>query len=574
MGFYGLAGLSGMIAVLAAVAAPMLAAAQVTGDLRLTRESGANASLTGHFCAPPAVTGAGGRPDLRVEGATAVAVTQLFELSRAERAGLPVMSRDCGAADRMFLVSQRLPVPVGAVAQVALTGRDGTPHRLPLRRNDRPGGQRHGIVYSLDHCLVSDTRHNVAPGQKIHDVTRILQQPADRREWGPVRWNHWVARPLDGYYCLTDNPRLARKHAFLLSVMGVDFVILDMTNMGLAATRDRPGSYSAEFRSKIARPVATLLAEWRALSAGPRPAHVPRIVPWAGLFLETRKERIAPERSIGRYLVRDFLPLLQGAGLGLHPGGGDKPLLLVKMNASPRFNPNRAAEAMAALGIGRHFTTRTMWADRDKLERRLGDRQKRHAGLSGPDNFWSFLEPCRMSGGSIAPGCAQRAGSREQISVSAGYPSGTFISLEGQTHRRRGRTLYQQFQKVFADGGRTPYVVWSVWNPWTNPRQCPTTGGNSPHGKGPPLVWNDHASHAARRCADGRAFYPGGVPAFLDNYDLERSKIIEPDPVWGDCYMSLGREMIFAAREGRRDLDPGVKARFGACGGVGFDLRR
>lgn len=560
---------------LALCAAAAAAAGQpVTGDLRAWTGADGVTRLTGHVCAPPDVIGAASRPQLQVTGPGGGAVTQLFELSPADRQAYRVIGQDCAADSRVFLVSQVIGAPVRDIGGVTLGARDGTAHPLPLRRARRETSQKFGIVYSLDHCLVSDTRHNVAPEQPIFNTTRISRMPGGARGWGPVRWNHWIDKPLDGYYCLTGNKRLARKHAFLLSVMGVDFVILDMTNMAVAATRDRPDRYSDEFRTKVAGPVGTLMATWRDLAARPRPVDVPRIVPWAGMFLETRKAKIAPERSIVRYLVGDFLPGLHEAGLGMPVDGSGKPLLLVKMNYTYRFNPNRAVEVIRHFGLKRHFTTRAMWADRKKLEARFGNRQERNAGMRGPDNFWSFLEPCRMSDGRIATGCHQSAGSPEQISVSVGYPSDTFMSIERETHRRRGRTLFQQFQKVFADDGRTPFVVLSVWNPWTNPRQCPPVNGNNPNGKGPPLVWNDFASHAARDCIGGLSYYPGGAPAFLDNYDLERSKLIEPDRDWGDCYMSLARDLIFAARAGRDDLSAAQRKRFAACSDDGFDLRR
>lgn len=546
----------------------------VIGDLRLSRESDRTTSLTGYFCVAPEVVGADAVPSLRLIGDDfAVAVTQMLELSEADRQSYRVIGQECGSADRIFLVSQIVQASGDAVSGGEIAGIDGNTYPLGLRRNESRGGQKFGIVYSLDHCLVSDTDYNVAPQRKIFDTSKILRQPEAEREWGPIRWNHWVGEPVEGYYCLTENPDLARKHAFLLSVMGIDFVILDMTNMGLAATSKEPDTFRPEFMSKIFRPVDSMLAEWGALTQAAQPADVPAIVPWAGVFLKQGKTDIGPGQSIGRYLVQDFLPQLKRAGLGLFMSGTDKPLLLLKMNYSRRFNPNVVAKVAQALDLNRFFTTRTMWADRRKLESRFGKKQKRHAGLSRPNNFWSFLEPCKMDGNGIRAGCGQSAGSPEQISVSVAYPSGRFMSLETKTHRRRGRTLYQQFQKVFSDRGRTKYVVFSIWNPWTNPRQCPTIGGNTPHGKGRKPVWNRFDTHAARRCEGEKWFYPGGVPAFLDNYDLERSKLIEPDRVWGDCYMSLARELVFAAKEGRDDLTDEDKARFMACSPEGFDLR-
>ncbi|MDD2598753.1 MAG: hypothetical protein PHO37_05970 [Kiritimatiellae bacterium] len=62
-----------------------------------------------------------------------------------------------------------------------------------------------------------------------YDITKILQQPKDQRQWGPVnRFHHW-GEPLFGYYVANDD-WVIRRHAQMLSDVGVDVILFDVTN--------------------------------------------------------------------------------------------------------------------------------------------------------------------------------------------------------------------------------------------------------------------------------------------------------------------------------------------------------
>lgn len=62
-----------------------------------------------------------------------------------------------------------------------------------------------------------------------YDITKILQQPKEQRQWGPVnRFHHW-GEPLFGYYVANDD-WVIRRHAQMLSDVGVDVVLFDVTN--------------------------------------------------------------------------------------------------------------------------------------------------------------------------------------------------------------------------------------------------------------------------------------------------------------------------------------------------------
>lgn len=61
------------------------------------------------------------------------------------------------------------------------------------------------------------------------DISRILEQSLDHREWGPEHaWHHW-GRPYFDYY-VSDDEWVIRKHAQMLVDAGVDVLILDATN--------------------------------------------------------------------------------------------------------------------------------------------------------------------------------------------------------------------------------------------------------------------------------------------------------------------------------------------------------
>jgi hypothetical protein len=70
---------------------------------------------------------------------------------------------------------------------------------------------------------------NHKPGQRVYDISQILKQPIDKREWGPKLAFHYWSQPWLGYYDSGDE-FVIRKHAQMLSDAGVDVIILDVTN--------------------------------------------------------------------------------------------------------------------------------------------------------------------------------------------------------------------------------------------------------------------------------------------------------------------------------------------------------
>ncbi|WP_131818430.1 hypothetical protein [Planctopirus hydrillae] len=60
-------------------------------------------------------------------------------------------------------------------------------------------------------------------------IEEILQKPPHQREWGPVHAFHWWGKPRFGFY-RSDDRWVMRQHAFLLNDLGVDVILIDVTN--------------------------------------------------------------------------------------------------------------------------------------------------------------------------------------------------------------------------------------------------------------------------------------------------------------------------------------------------------
>lgn len=87
-----------------------------------------------------------------------------------------------------------------------------------------------GMFYQLWH----QSTDAVYPDQILYDHTSAYLEGGadavkDMLQKGPVSWPHYWAEPYFGYYVLTDK-WVIRKHAQMLTDIGVDFIYLDVTN--------------------------------------------------------------------------------------------------------------------------------------------------------------------------------------------------------------------------------------------------------------------------------------------------------------------------------------------------------
>jgi hypothetical protein len=301
---------------------------------------------------------------------------------------------------------------------------------------DRPvdtGITKFGIFYSLWHCRAAARR-------PVLDITQILASGGATRPelWGDYREFHWWGQPEDGYYCLSSNDALLRKHAEQLRDAGIDFVFLDITNWNYVDPRsdDTPGL--------VIRPLDRLLAVWSAVPGAPR------VVPW----LPVVEAGTDPERfTVDAVLTR----LARYPGMQFVYEG--KPLLLVTVNSQYPVNASREA------ALARDYTIRRMWV----------------FDVGSPQ--WSYQEHCRHAPTNRSEPCAQRTGMRggeiEQIPVAFAYQMNYMNNAERSTPRHRGLTFRRQFETVL-DHPETPIVTITGWNEWVVQRQPCTSDVTCP----------------------------------------------------------------------------------------------
>lgn len=113
-------------------------------------------------------------------------------------------------------------------------GIDGLGRQLPVTGGNAKQSvplPKPGKVVGMFYFVWLDAQSRPAP----FDIEQILQQPEDKREWGPVNAFHWWGQPRFGYY-RSDDRWVFRQHAFLLNDLGVDVIFIDVTN---ALTYDR-----------------------------------------------------------------------------------------------------------------------------------------------------------------------------------------------------------------------------------------------------------------------------------------------------------------------------------------------
>ena len=187
-----------------------------------------------------------------------------------------------------------------------------------------------------------------------------------------------------------------------------------------------------------------------------------------------------------------------------------KPLMLVV--ASPEMQPDP--------GIWHNFeqkyTLRKMWA------------------YVADPNGWSFMEACqpnfKASGGN-GP-CNQRVaygpdGQVEQVSVTAAYQNTYMTNFATAVPKFGGKTLQAQMRRI-DDFDDPPIVTITGWNEWIAQRFC----------VGP-------------RGAPSTSCAPNAASAFVDQWDAEYSRDIEPGGATGDFYYNLMKSEIL----GRKHAD-------------------
>ncbi len=352
-----------------------------------------------------------------------------------------------------------------------------------------------GILYFLWHC-------NATAKNGQYNITRILD---GQQSWGNNGAFHWWDKPDAGYYCLGERPDIIAQHLTLLRDAGVDYLVLDITN--------HPNTASFEAETFILKSFRPLLEIARTIPGAPK------MVPWVPLAADNpgtinqRNTACNANRSSNLCIqYQQAQPMYQHLTDVLL---NEYPDLTFKYQGKPLL-----LEAANDIRYARHET------DLVRPQLQTNWTVKRTWGLSLTNDEWQFLSTCSnpsdfyQSKGWSAEGCNQPVNAGEQISVSAAYQY-TYISepfeknqnshagYTGGMPKFYGRTFAQQFRVAFENRDSQPMVILTGWNEWI----------------------------AQRFDFEGRS-------TFVDLYDNNLNRDIEPGGRSGDLYYHLMRDLI------------------------------
>lgn len=161
-------------------------------------------------------------------------------------------------------------------------------------------------------------------------------------------------------------------------------------------------------------------------------------------------------------------------------------------------------------------------------------------GIEDPGSNWSFLQPC-------APGFLQSQGQQrcgqkftvvdgvpEQIAIGTAYHQTMISDKRTAVPKFGGRTFVRQFETLY-EHPEIPIALITGWNEWIAQRFCLDASGGF---TGKPS-----------QCVSET--FPDGTRIFVDQYNLEYNRDIEPDTRLGDRYYRLMKDCIALYRKGR-----------------------
>ncbi len=248
-----------------------------------------------------------------------------------------------------------------------------------------------------------------------HDISEIL---AGNKDWGGSPSFHYWAKPALGYYC-SSNREVIRTHMTQLYAAGVDFIILDHTNLGYGTVVDPVNGPLMVDRPMVA--LFETIMEMRAEGLG-----TPYVVVWVGGGGDDR---------LYQYLYDNYYGQEKWADCFVY--WNDKPFLLTTFYHD---ETNPAPD---------EFTTRCMGG----LQDRTACTRK---------GIWNFLHF------NNAKYCTENAdGEAEQIGVCVASQE-TYMSAD-TAHGRLGGLLWNaQWRSAFKF--RPKFVTLTWWNEWTAQR--------------------------------------------------------------------------------------------------------
>ncbi len=283
-----------------------------------------------------------------------------------------------------------------------------------------------GICYSVwfDYILGSGT----APVEDWYNITEVLE---GKREWGPPTAFHYWAKPAQGYYRSSDKTAI-RNNMTLLYRAGVDFIILDHTNLHDGYLND-----ADLYKRMIKDPMVALfdtIMEMRAEGQG-----TPYVVVWCGdnggaLYRDMYDHYYNVEKWKDCFVYWDGLPFL------------------LTTHTRPENFPLKNDDL---------FTVRSMWG----------------LGVDFAGGQWSYLNPSIQ--GCLTYG---KDGKPEHVGVTTasqrGYMANGTPDNMGSVDavgRKGGKTWCTQWYFAFHVRPKILTLTW--WNEWTAQR-LPLGGNN------------------------------------------------------------------------------------------------
>ncbi len=299
----------------------------------------------------------------------------------------------------------------GEDGKVTATAREG--YTLGLDITDRQDVI--GICYSVwfDYILGPGTQ----PVTDWYNITEVLE---GKRDWGPAPAFHYWAKPAQGYYRSTDKAAI-RNNMTLLYAAGVDFIILDHTNLHDGYLNE-PNNYANMIHNPMEALFDTIL-EMRAEGLG-----TPYVVVWCGdnggaLYRDMYNNYYNVDRWKDCFVYWDGLPLL------------------LTTHTRPENFPLKSENL---------FTVRSMWG----------------LGVNFDGGQWSYLNPsiygCYTKGQDGTPEHMGITTASQRSYMAEGTPEK--MTNSGALGRHGGRTWYIQWYYAFMVRPKVLTLTW--WNEW------------------------------------------------------------------------------------------------------------
>ena len=364
-----------------------------------------------------------------------------------------------------------------------------------------------GVLYNLWHCASIEDNGSTVVLSDIFDAAGVagMQERVDyfrtSANQDDSRWRgrssfSWWSRPAVGPYCLTNNTNVLTRHASYLKSMGIDYIVIDVSN--------HPNVVDLEAQRMIMQPLRSLLQVWSGIQGAPK------VVPWVPFqpvaSLNAEGERIGGAGNTNAASTLNVITdLMKNEYPGMRMPYNGK-YLLGMVNDTDRFADTARANAnIQRMQADWHVFK--MWGLRN----------------TEGTNDWSFLSPCVDEAGfrnSLGMAQCDQRSSNIQISVAMAYQSG-YATRPDMTRKFHGRTVTRQFEEVYRNPG-AQFVMFSTFNEWIAQIQK-----------------NENTA------VNGVEQYE-----FVDQFDLDRNRDIEPGGGIGDYYLRLITKLIANYRRG------------------------